>query len=350
VKVLISLLLASSIFLTGLAGDNVMKAEEAQNLQQKKDLQKQAHPVFKEQKAENPMPYYLKTAALTDVPWYLLAAIDQYERNVRNTRRDLPDADGPVAILIPRHKWLGALNPAQKDRDPFFISLFDGMGKDGNGDGAAYENDPDDVLYTMAQYLSTYGSDWLDYKTALWDYYKSEKTIQVITEMAELYKHFGTIELEKRAFPIPLRYNYDYRSTWGARRGWGGLRIHEGTDIFAGYGTPVLSTAYGVVEIIGWNKFGGWRIGIRDVKNVYHYYAHLSGYEKHIKKGSIVKPGEVIGYVGSSGYGPKGTQGKFPPHLHYGMYKYNGNTEYSFDPYPYLRAWEREAYRSRRGS
>jgi murein DD-endopeptidase MepM/ murein hydrolase activator NlpD len=105
-----------------------------------------------------------------------------------------------------------------------------------------------------------------------------------------------------------------------------------------------------VVEIIGWNKFGGWRIGIRDVKNVYHYYAHLSGYEKHIKKGSFVKPGEVIGYVGSSGYGPKGTQGKFPPHLHYGLYKYNGYMEYSFDPYPYLRAWEREAYRSRRGS
>jgi peptidoglycan LD-endopeptidase LytH len=46
--------------------------------------------------------------------------------------------------------------------------------------------------------------------------------------------------------------------------------------------------------------------------------------------------------VGSSGYGPPGTSGKFPPHLHYGMYKDNGFTEWSFDPYPHLKMWERQ--------
>jgi murein DD-endopeptidase MepM/ murein hydrolase activator NlpD len=45
--------------------------------------------------------------------------------------------------------------------------------------------------------------------------------------------------------------------------------------------------------------------------------------------------------VGSSGYGPPGTSGKFPPHLHYGMYKDNGVTEWSFDPYPHLAKWKR---------
>jgi peptidoglycan LD-endopeptidase LytH len=293
------------------------------------------------------MPFYLKAAALTDVPWYLLAAIDQFERNVRTSRRDLPDPDGPIAILVPKNKWLGPLNPSTNNRDPLFISLFNGMGKDGNGDGAALENDPDDELYSMATYLNTYGSDWDDYRAALWDYYHRDKTVQIISEIARLYKHFGTIDLDERSFPIPLRYNYDYRSTWGASRGWGGRRIHEGTDIFADYSTPVKATSYGIIEMMGWNKFGGWRLGIRDTKNVYHYYGHLSGYAKGIKKGSIVKPGEIIGSVGSSGYGPKGTQGKFPPHLHYGMYKYNGNTEFSFDPYPYLRVWERDARRKK---
>lgn len=156
-----------------------------------------------------------------------------------------------------------------------------------------------------------------------------------------MFKHFNTVDLSERAFPIPKWNNYSYRSTWGDTRGYGGRRIHEGTDIFAGYGTPVRSTSYGVVEIKGWNRFGGWRIGIRDSYNIYHYYAHLNAFAEDIKEGDIVEPGDVIGYVGASGYGPEGTSGKFPPHLHYGMYKDNGKNEWAYDPYPYLKRWER---------
>ncbi|MBO1912559.1 peptidoglycan DD-metalloendopeptidase family protein, partial [Microvirga sp. 3-52] len=63
---------------------------------------------------------------------------------------------------------------------------------------------------------------------------------------------------------------------------------------------------------------------------------------KEVKEGDIVEPGTLLGYVGSSGYGKEGTSGRFAPHLHYGMYKYNGRTEWAFDPFPYLRLWERE--------
>nr|WP_307724705.1 hypothetical protein [Sporolactobacillus inulinus] len=70
--------------------------------------------------------------------------------------------------------------------------------------------------------------------------------------------------------------------------------------------------------------------------------AHLNGYAPGIHHDVIVKPGQVIGHVGSSGYGPKGTMGKFPPHLHYGLYRDNGRAEYSVDPYPALRIWERQ--------
>ena len=149
------------------------------------------------------------------------------------------------------------------------------------------------------------------------------------------------------SFPIPVQYNYSYHNTWGDARGWGGRRIHEGTDIFADYGTPVRATRFGVIEVMGWNMYGGWRVGIRDLENVYHYYAHLSSFNKKFKIGDIVEPGNVIGYVGSSGYGKPGTSGKFPPHLHYGMYRDNGKTEWSFDPYPYLKRWEREEYQKK---
>ncbi len=92
----------------------------------------------------------------------------------------------------------------------------------------------------------------------------------------------------------------------------------------------------------GWNRYGGWRIGIRDINNNYHYFAHLNGFAKDVHNGMIVEPGMLIGGVGSSGYGPPGTSGKFPPHLHYGMYKDNGFTEWSYDPYSHLKLWERQ--------
>ena len=59
--------------------------------------------------------------------------------------------------------------------------------------------------------------------------------------------------------------------------------MHEGTDIFAPYGTPVLSACYGYVDLIGWNRLGGWRIGLRAVDNHYFYYAHLSSFAKGVR-------------------------------------------------------------------
>ena len=150
-------------------------------------------------------------------------------------------------------------------------------------------------------------------KIALWNYYHRAKAVDIILGNAKIFRHYGRIDLKGSSFPVPLRANYSYRSTWGDRRGFGGLRIHEGTDIFAGYGTPVKSTTYGVVEMMGWNLYGGWRIGIRDIYNIYHYYGHLNGYSDDIKVGQIVQPGDIIGSVGSSGYGPPGTSGNSLP-------------------------------------
>lgn len=275
------------------------------------------------------------------IPWYYIAAIDQYEHSVRNARRDLPDSDGPIGILIPPEKWSGLLNPNPYDDNPLRIAFFEGIGIDGNGDKKADASSDSDRLMSFATYLLNYGTDDDNLRIALWNYYKRDKAVGIILGNAKIFKKYGRVDLHQKSFPVPLSADYSYRSTWGVARGWGGRRSHEGTDIFAHYGVPVRATSYGIVELKGWNRYGGWRIGIRDLNNTYHYFAHLNGFSKGIKVGSIVEPGMVIGSVGASGYGPPGTSGKFPPHLHFGMYKDNGYTEWSFDPYYHLKVWER---------
>ncbi|MCJ7840315.1 M23 family metallopeptidase [Lederbergia sp. NSJ-179] len=293
------------------------------------------------------MDLYKKTEALTSVPWYYLAAVDQFERSIRDVRKDLPDPPAIIGYYISPEEWAGPLNPNSKDSNPVTINLFGGVGKDGNMDGKIEFTNDEDLLYTLAQFLRTYGVDDQSFRLALWDYYKRDQTVRSIMTNAKIYREFDKLDLNEKAFPLPKGYNYTYKNTWGHSRGWGGRRTHEGTDIFAGYGTPVRAVAYGVVELKGWNKYGGWRVGIRDLNNTYHYYAHLNGFSKDLNIGDIVKPGEVIGSVGSSGYGPPGTSGKFPPHLHFGMYKDNGIREWSFDPFPHLKMWERYSARKK---
>ncbi|MCR6107847.1 M23 family metallopeptidase [Salipaludibacillus agaradhaerens] len=288
------------------------------------------------------MALYLKTEAETSIPWYYFAAVDSYERGLRRAKKALPKEEGLIAIHIPKEKWVGEMNPNQDDQQLSSIDFFGGIGKDGNSDGLADLENDEDILWTFASYLSTYGFKEKDIRIGLWDYYQRDKAVQMIIGHAKTYKTIGSLNVRERAFPLPLRANYSYNSTWGNARGWGGRRIHEGTDIFANHGVPVKSTTYGIIELKGWNKYGGWRVGIRDTNNVYHYYAHLSAFEKGMDQGTVVKPGDIIGYVGSSGYGKEGTQGKFPPHLHYGMYRDNGFSEWSFDPYPLLKKWEKE--------
>lgn len=309
--------------------------------------QAKSEPLSDEERMRELQNLFDHFSAISGVPWHWFAAVNQYERTmnqVNKSRRAINDR--LVNIYYPDRQWAGPLNPDPEDRNPDSIRFFGGIGLDGNGDGRADPADPLDALYTFTKQLLKYGPGVRQLRTALWEHYHNPRSVQRIEQFARMYETFDTLDLGQRAFPVPVRSDYSYRSTWGAARGWGGRRIHEGTDIFASYGTPVRSTCYGIIEVMGWNRYGGWRIGIRDIHNVYHYFAHLSGFNKQFKEGDLVKPGETIGWVGSSGYGKPGTQGKFPPHLHFGMYRDNGLTEWSFDPYPYLKRWERDERRA----
>ncbi|SNT06859.1 Peptidase family M23 [Noviherbaspirillum humi] len=113
--------------------------------------------------------------------------------------------------------------------------------------------------------------------------------------------------------------------TWGAVRSGG--RHHEGIDIFARRGTPVLSTTEGLVLRVGHNNLGGKIVLVLGPGGQRHYYAHLDGYG-WVRSGQRVEAGTVLGYVGNTG-----NAHATPPHLHYGIYAAGR----AINPYPLLR-------------
>lgn len=327
----ISLLLVSCLFSTGFYTNAA-----PMNTPVKKQV---IDPIFEER-----LQLFQRMEMLYGIPWTYLAAIDQFERTMKKPQKLQEPTTRLTSIEIPPSLWSGEFNPEEDDTDLVSIEFFGGIGLDGDGDGRVDRQNDIDVLTTFIRFLSATGYARDDFRIGLWSYYQRDRSVKTIDQFAKVFDQHQTLALDQHYFPIPKRYRYSYNNTWGDARGWGGRRIHEGTDIFADYGTPVLSTGHGVVEVIGWNRYGGWRIGMRDMGNVYHYFAHLSSYKKGLKPGDIVGPGDILGYVGSSGYGKPGTSGKFPPHLHYGMYRDMGHNEWAFDPYPYLRRWERQMY------
>ena len=103
------------------------------------------------------------------------------------------------------------------------------------------------------------------------------------------------------------------RDTFGAPRP--GDRKHQGVDIFAPRGTPVVSTTRGIVSRIGENSLGGTVVWVLGSGGDRHYYAHLDSVAD-IHTGKRVVAGDVLGSVGNTG-NARGT----PPHLHYGIYR-----------------------------
>ena len=157
---------------------------------------------------------------------------------------------------------------------------------------------------------------------------------------------------ELRCFPVPestgdKNAQVTFKNTWMAERNYRGKRKHEGIDLMAtpdksGY-FPILSMTDGEVEQVGWLEQGGWRIGIRSVNGNYYYYAHLHSYVSNWKRGDSVKAGEILGYMGDTGYGPEGTTGKFPVHLHVGIYIPGAEQkDTAVNPYWMLRYLETE--------
>lgn len=125
------------------------------------------------------------------------------------------------------------------------------------------------------------------------------------------------------AAPIAKGYSVTEYNDFGTARSYGYRRRHLGHDMLGSVGTPICAVEGGYVEALGWNQYGGWRIGIRSFDSKrYYYYAHLrkdAPYED-LYPGKIVNAGEVIGYLGMTGYSAKENVNNIDiPHLHIGL-------------------------------
>jgi murein DD-endopeptidase MepM/ murein hydrolase activator NlpD len=142
-------------------------------------------------------------------------------------------------------------------------------------------------------------------------------------------------------FPYPQGARYEtYYDTMGGARYYKGEQFpHEGTDILALKGTPIVAVASGTVVKYGWNTLGGYRVTIQlDSAPQYRfYYAHMDRYAPGIWLGARVQAGQLLGYTGSTGEGPERTEGRFVPHLHFGIYNADGS---ALNPYTFLKYWE----------
>ncbi len=123
--------------------------------------------------------------------------------------------------------------------------------------------------------------------------------------------------------PIGSGYYYSHYDDFGASRSFGYKREHLGHDLMGSVGTPIIAVEAGYVEACGWNMYGGWRIGIRSFDGKrYYYYAHLRKGHPYadMYEGKIVAAGEVIGYLGMTGYSRKEDVNNITePHLHWGL-------------------------------
>lgn len=146
--------------------------------------------------------------------------------------------------------------------------------------------------------------------------------IEKIGENGE--KSWQTFYGVKAFSPIAAGYWYSHYDDFGNGRSYGFARKHLGNDLMGSYATPIVAVESGTVEALGWNQYGGWRIGIRsDDTKRYYYYAHLrtdKPYAQGLKEGDHVTAGDVIGFMGRSGYSTKENVNNIETvHLHFGM-------------------------------
>ncbi|HEY6215151.1 MAG TPA: M23 family metallopeptidase [Pyrinomonadaceae bacterium] len=150
----------------------------------------------------------------------------------------------------------------------------------------------------------------------------ASNTLMFYARVARLYTQSPDTKL---AMPLQDVSKRAIADTWQAPRGTG--RHHEGQDIFAPRGTPILSATRGIIYKIGENPLGGQTVSVIGSGGRIYYYAHLDSYAPGIEVGDPVTTRTVLGYVGTTG-NAQGT----PPHLHFGVYTATG----AINPLPLL--------------
>lgn len=142
-------------------------------------------------------------------------------------------------------------------------------------------------------------------------------------------------------FSFPVGDPHSFWDSFGAPRMSGTQyeHPHQGTDIMAPFGTPLLAAERGIITKMGSDVLGGTKIWVKGASGTYYYYAHLSRFAEGMANGLVVEGGTVIGYVGDSGNARGGA-----PHLHFEIHPDGGP---AVNPYPLLKVVDEQAQRSK---
>ena len=152
-----------------------------------------------------------------------------------------------------------------------------------------------------------------------------EYALQIVPTIGSQGRLDISIRSEPRFhFPVQTDKKKPVQSFFGAPRD-GGRRRHEGVDIFADRGTPVVAAISGRVTRVGESKLGGNTLWMRG-EGLSFYYAHLDTVSA--RTGQKVSPGDVLGTVGNTG-----NARTTPPHLHFGIYQRGKG---AIDPLPLI--------------
>lgn len=215
--------------------------------------------------------------------------------------------------------------------------------------GNSFQNYTTKDLQEVLSLLENTSIEDISYEMSYYDYYYAcfEAVLSNFIGEYALQKTDGSYEKQygvKAFSPIAQNYSFSHYDDFGASRSYGFKRKHLGNDLMGSIGTPIIAIESGYVEAIGWNQYGGWRIGIRSFdKQRYYYYAHLRKdhpFAEDLQEGDIVKAGDVIGYLGMTGYSTTENVNNINvPHLHFGMQiifdesQKEGNNEIWIDVY-----------------
>lgn len=109
---------------------------------------------------------------------------------------------------------------------------------------------------------------------------------------------------------------------------------HQGVDIFAPFGSPVVAVQDGKLDHVGTLPISGNRLWLHTKNGDAFFYAHLSAFAKATRNGATVKAGTVLGFTGNTGDAEP-----TPPHVHFEVHP-GGMDEDPVDPYPIVTAWK----------
>ena len=135
------------------------------------------------------------------------------------------------------------------------------------------------------------------------------------------------------AFPI-YSDQAEVADNFGAARA-APIVVHQGDDIFAPFGSPVVAVRDGRLDHVGTLPISGNRLWLHTANGDAFFYAHLSAFSEQARNGARVKAGTVLGFVGNTGDAEH-----TPPHLHFEVHP-GGMNKPAVDPYPIVTAWQR---------